>query len=565
MAIEKINGAVNAKTIKEFFAQQARAGLPFDPVGEVGLFGGNLTRLQQGMRAFGWRDPRFVTRSAAEANGWLVIDEAISVQVQMRDRENGHAENVVLFNAENVAGMPALAEMLAMPDEEIVQMRERGTMGIEVMPARELQREGAGHEQGQVPAAMAAGGLVGGVGRDVGGGDLALSGRFAVSAPYWLNGLHNSQGIELVKEINAVIKDKGLAEQEAAIEQLLLVYPDARRFGLKVVAEELFLEDPHWKRNLAEPAKLLDGRLVRDKEGAYRPAEGGPAVLVDKGDSLSLKSRDKDGYAAAMELAIAKGWTAIELKGKPAMLADAWLEAKLRGLDVVNYSPTKEDIAKYQERLAKDAAARSVMQEKVVEQSPEQVVVKPFVDAAGQTKMATVVYTVTWDRLIKQADGVAGEEKFSDPQKAAAKFNELPINVMPAVLRSVTRADGYVESETPVAGVSNWPDGNWRKFTHQEIDHEFVEAFEALKTKEVGPVVTEGSFSGMIVDIQDGYAIQKVGRDPAQLVRHPLSRFDSVPEKGKVADIAYDKGGRGVVKSKAKELEREDGGVELAR
>jgi len=556
MAIEKVGGAMTGKAIKELFAQQVRAGVPFDPVGEVELFGGNLSRLQPAMRAFGWRDPRFVSQAEAEANGWSIDDAAVSVLVQVRDRDSGQAENVVLFNAENVAGMPGLAEMLSMSDEEIVRLREGGASGVEVMPARGLQREVGGEGQEQVPAAGAADGLVA-------GGYQALSGRFAVTAPYWLNGLHNSKGIELVKEINAVIKDKGLDEQEQSIEQLLVVYPDARRFGLKVVAEELFLEDPHWKRNLAEPVKLLDGRLVRDKDGAYRSVDGGRVVLVDKGDSLSLNSRDKDGYAAAMELAIAKGWTAIELKGKPAMLADAWLEAKLRGLDVVNYSPTKEDIVKYQDRLAKDTAARSVMPEKVIEQSPEQVVVKPFVDADGQTRMATVVYTVCWER------GGAEEEQFKDPKEAAALFASLPVSEMPAVVRTVTRADGYVESEDLAAGIRG-PVGGLQKYANKALDHEFAEALEAVQAKEVEqaatePLVAAGSFSGMIVDVRDGYAFQKVGRDPAQVVRHKLSALSAVVEKGKVADIAYDKHRRGVVKVKAKELEREDGGVELER
>lgn len=181
----------------------------------------------------------------------------------------------------------------------------------------------------------------------------ALDTRFAVNAPYWLNGLHNKAGLALAEEINKVVSSKKLEEERDAIEQILAVnYPDAHRLGLTVISEKKHLDEPHRKMNLAEPKSLLESAFVRDKNGAYRPAAGGRAVLLDKGDSLVLKNKDAASYEAAVELAKAKGWTAIKLNGRPAMMEQAWIAAKLAGIEVTNYTPTKEAQAKFADRLA---------------------------------------------------------------------------------------------------------------------------------------------------------------------------------------------------------------------
>lgn len=176
--------------------------------------------------------------------------------------------------------------------------------------------------------------------------------RFAVNAPYWLNGLHNKAGLELAEEINKVVSSKKLEEKQDTIEQILANYPDARRFGLAVIAEKKHLDEPHRKMNLAEPKSLQESAFVRDKDGVYRPAAGGRAILLDKGDSLVLKNKDAASYEAAVELAKAKGWTAIKLNGRPAMMEQAWIAAMLAGIEVTNYTPTKEAQAKFADRVA---------------------------------------------------------------------------------------------------------------------------------------------------------------------------------------------------------------------
>ena len=201
------------------------------------------------------------------------------------------------------------------------------------------------------------------------------NGRFSVMAPYWLSGLHNKDGLALAEEVNKLVAASKLQEQEEAIKQLLLTYPTAKRFGIDVVPERRYLEDQHRKMNMAEPRSLLDGAFVRDKEGAYRPAAGGRAMLVDKGDTLVLKKGEQN-LEAAIELAKAKGWTAISLTGKPKVVEAAWISAQLAGIEVINYTPSKEAQTKLAERLAQRPVTQGNYEGKILDVQGNQVIQK---------------------------------------------------------------------------------------------------------------------------------------------------------------------------------------------
>ena len=460
-----------------------------------------------------------------------------------------------------------------------------------------LDKPRAALEQGGVDApASAPGWNLAGIGQ-----------RLAVIAPYWQDGLHNAQGIELAKELNQVIRERGLAEDRDAIARLMAIHATAQRLGLQITSEKLYLEDPDLKANIAEPASLQQGKLVRDKGGAYRPAAGGKPVLVDQGESVSLKTKEAEGYRAAMELAIAKGWTAIELSGKPAMLADAWLEAKLLGLDVVNYSPTKKDIERFGARLEAEQK-KAVEQPVVLEQAPETVEIRPFIDATSHAKTASVTYTVTQDG--------APDAPFGDAKSAAQHFASVA-HTFPVVTRTTTRVDGEViqsdidvgddlggeideefskarsevnveakaaevnehpedvEMGTPDAKQlgavlafqaahgeewkdklsASWGHGNYRGVDQsqaallQQVRNQFgPEWLEAVKIEDLIVVepVNEGQHIGPILAVKDGLVQQSIGRGAT--VWHAISSLDSPSLKvGDMAEIRY-AGGRGVVK-----------------
>jgi hypothetical protein len=418
--------------LKERFAQHARARIPFNPLDTAEIVGANVDRLKLGMETFGWSDFRFVTQDQALTNGWTIPRDAASVQVTVRNQSNGTISERRLFNAQSVLGMPTLDAMLNMSEAELRQMRgevEQQAEGplpvvasahaagpaapkaemdeseledeIEIGPARQPEKtqahqgaelvSGAHAPVSEAELPSARGEQATSRKAEVDG--VAPADEFAVFAPYWRNGLHNFEGLELAKQINQMVDAQRLAKNKAEIARLVATYPEARQYGVDVVPRETYLGDPHRKANVSEPEQLAEGELVRDKHGEYRPKAGGVAVLKDKGTSLVLKDKSDLAYRGAMELALAKGWKSIELNGKPKMMAQAWLEAQVLGLDVVNYKPTEKDRENLAKRMAQEAQKRAAAAARVAEQGPQAVEIRPIVDATGKQVMATVTHS----------------------------------------------------------------------------------------------------------------------------------------------------------------------------
>lgn len=539
--------------LKERFAQQARAGIPFNPVDGVDITGANVERLKTGMETFGWKDYRFVTAEQARANGWTVSAKANTVRVTTRNAANGSVGEKTLYNASNVRGMPSLEAMLGMSDEALLKMRGEA---VEV-DAPDVQQSVAGPD---ADASAPAGGeieddivigpapvperavalaqdaeLQGAtdlfLGEPVGELDSpvervstaqvtnrpdvapapaqaaptepAVDTDFAVMAPYWLDGLHNHEGIELAKQVNQLIEAEKLAKNKAAIATLLSSYPDSRNLGVDIVPRSKYINDPHLKTNIAEPTHLLGGELVRDKEGAYRPTAGGLAVLQDKGTSLVLKNKTEQAYRGAMELALAKGWKAIELKGKPKMLAQAWLEAQMMGLQVVNYTPTEQDRERLAQRMAEEVRKREAAVARADALTPETVEVRPVVDATGKEVQATVKYTVARTGTHTEPANAA-----NDPA-VVASFEE------PVLTRTVTRVDGLVRDDV-VAGVTKVAargvghEGQARPaIAASLVDREVETAMDEVRAEQTA-----------IVDLEKG----------ARLVAHGAAPYDHNPK-----------------------------------
>lgn len=403
--------------------------------------------------------------------------------------------------------------------------------------------------------------------------------RFAVMASYWIDGLHNFEGVALARELNKVVKAKNLAEDQAAIASLLAIQIKAHKLGLQVVGESRYLHDANLKLNPAEPTFLSAGAFVRDKEGAYRPAAGGLAVMVDKGDCLALHSKSTQSCRAAMELAVAKGWTTIELKGKPAVLAEAWLEARLQGLNVANYQPTEKDMARYQERVVEESRQRANDRQSVSEQdSPETLVVRPLVDSQGTDSLdvsETVLVRpvvdsqgVTRDASVtsatSSAEGSAGESPATS--EAASIAEALPNS---SVICTSTRMDGVVRDSLVFDQVPSVPNANARS---SRVDQEFNDAMMAVGERtsanaaiDVAAGLPVGPSVGVVMQVRDGRLGQKIGRDPGQLVWHELSNLDGkIPEVGELAEIVY-ASGRGVVRAPHTEHEVGQADIGAAR
>lgn len=85
-------------------------------------------------------------------------------------------------------------------------------------------------------------------------------------------------------------------------------------------------------------------------------------AFVDKGNRLQTKLSNAKVASSMVDIAEARGWTEIQVKGTADFRRDAWLEASARGLTVQGYKPKEEDLARLKklidERQSNEIEAR---------------------------------------------------------------------------------------------------------------------------------------------------------------------------------------------------------------
>lgn len=558
-----------------------KAGFPFNPVSGEEISGQNLYRLKQKMEIFKWDDPRFVTKEEAALNGWEIKDEQPIVRLQVRDRVYGHLNEIDMINASCLAQIPGIEAMQNMSNDELKSMQEKGKAfeyeesfgeDLYIAPARELALA-------QPEAAPALESV-----KQQSSAESTKEVPYVVKAEYWRAGLHNTKGIALATRLNEEIEKNKLMLDPTAIQELLNKNPEARKFGLKVVTEEELRKDRNYKLNIAEPKSLNNNMYMRDEKlGAYRPAGGGRVVLQDNADSIQIKSRSKDAYRAAIELAVAKGWTAIELKGRKSMMPDLWLEAKLKGLEVVNYKPTEKDIERFNKRLdelsketAQDLSKRKIVFEQPIEQDDQQEVESegkqqekqnsvseqqstrhdngtfiepPVVESAslsvlddlGNSHSIQVRYEMRYDLSGLQV------ESFDNPKEAAKRFAKQPGFTMPMVSKISTSVDG-VSKEAQIAHTTLLGNGGYKRVLRPQVDQTFSELAEAEMIEEgLLPKINHKNavFSGVItqIDKENNLVYQKTGPRQSDITAHKLDAFSNDLKIDQNMTVEYNKMG----------------------
>ncbi|ENR7701860.1 hypothetical protein ACEVUI_004278 [Salmonella enterica] len=79
-------------------------------------------------------------------------------------------------------------------------------------------------------------------------------------------------------------------------------------------------------------------------------------AFVDKGAKLQTKLSNSQVAGSMIDIAEARGWTEIQVKGTEDFRREAWLQATARGLTAHGYKPKEEDLA----RLKKVAGERNI-------------------------------------------------------------------------------------------------------------------------------------------------------------------------------------------------------------
>ncbi|EIN3662826.1 LPD7 domain-containing protein [Klebsiella michiganensis] len=128
-------------------------------------------------------------------------------------------------------------------------------------------------------------------------------------------------------------------------------------------------EDPKPKRPAAEQDYFSEGTafkpVIPDRVAkSYIEVEGkfyfqnrpDSLAFVDKGARLQTKLNNSQVAGSLVDIAEARGWTEIQVKGTEEFRREAWLQATARGLTAHGYKPKEEDLA----RLKKVAGERNI-------------------------------------------------------------------------------------------------------------------------------------------------------------------------------------------------------------
>ncbi|WP_066334626.1 LPD7 domain-containing protein [Azohydromonas lata] len=105
--------------------------------------------------------------------------------------------------------------------------------------------------------------------------------------------------------------------------------------------------DPAERRRQELLASLAERFTINAGEYRYRHDQAHVA-FVDRDTAVTTHRNEPEIARAMVDLAEAKGWKGLHLKGTEAFRAAAWMEASLRGLKSHGYEPTRAD----RERLA---------------------------------------------------------------------------------------------------------------------------------------------------------------------------------------------------------------------
>lgn len=86
--------------------------------------------------------------------------------------------------------------------------------------------------------------------------------------------------------------------------------------------------------------------IVREADGARFYHRRDTGELAIRADDTHIQGRLRDGQTigAMIDIAVARGWTDIAVRGDREVARDTWLQAKTRGLDVEGYVPTRDDL-----------------------------------------------------------------------------------------------------------------------------------------------------------------------------------------------------------------------------
>lgn len=114
----------------------------------------------------------------------------------------------------------------------------------------------------------------------------------------------------------------------------------------------------------------LRKRFLQAENKFYFRDDENKLAFEDKGKRLATEHNDPEIARSMVELAQAKGWSTIKLKGTDEFKREVWLQASLKGMDVQGYKPLDVDLARLED-LRKETGRNADHGRNIIDQVPE--------------------------------------------------------------------------------------------------------------------------------------------------------------------------------------------------
>lgn len=189
---------------------------------------------------------------------------------------------------------------------------------------------------------------------------------------------------------------------------------------------------------------IVKNRYLLDQKTNYYDKDDKNQVNIafeDRNKSLHTSRQDEKTIYAMLDMAQAKNWTAIKLKGTEEFKQKAWLEASLRGIGVKGYEPNEKDLAELQ---AKQAERTTNQVEMTTQKAPEPTQQAETVGTQIQEQKPVVLDILAYHTFDSQKQDKAYLERVGADftgvvmERTASNFNEVKENAKNFTGRELT-------------------------------------------------------------------------------------------------------------------------------
>ena len=119
--------------------------------------------------------------------------------------------------------------------------------------------------------------------------------------------------------------------------------------------------------------EALRKRFLQAENKFYFRDNENKLAFEDNGKRLTTEHDDTNIIHSMVELAEAKGWTSIKIKGTDEFKREAWLQASLKGMEVKGYKPHSVDLARLNDHQSEETRSNKSLN--TIDQATERVAV----------------------------------------------------------------------------------------------------------------------------------------------------------------------------------------------